>query len=168
MPINEELELNNINTNLIISEDDTEYCCICINTIEDEFIKLKCCNQSIHENCIIEYIININNDIYKCPICRNQMQLYEPITFGKIIDYINDKQELISNDKVKSIIKNLYKDIPITVLFNTNENENEEIRQLNYTIQQLTIKNDKMRVMFLFISLPLVVMITIFVFNNYK
>jgi hypothetical protein len=167
MLTNEELELNNINKlSLTISDDESEYCCICINTIENVFIKLKCCKQFIHEKCIIEFIININNDRYKCPICRNEIQLCESITFGKIIDYINEKKINISKDKLQSVIKNLYKDIPIKDLFNIDGSV--DIQYLKDTIERLTVKNDKYRVIFAFISIPLILIFGIIIFNNFK
>jgi|UniRef100_A0A6C0AN92 hypothetical protein len=164
MLINEELELNNINTNLTISEDDTDYCCICINTIQDDFIKLRCCKQYIHEKCITEFITSINNNVYNCPICRKQLNT--PVSFGRIIDYMTEKPELISTNKIQDIIKKLYKDIPIKHLFNIDGNE--EIQHLKNTIEILTLKIDKYRMIFLFISLPLIIMFTVFVFNNYS
>lgn len=166
MQINEEFELDSIkDTHLIISDDETEYCCICINTVENVFVKLKCCKQFIHENCIIEFIININNDMYKCPICRNQIQLCEFITFGKIIDYINEKKINVSLDKIQSIIKTLYKDIPIIGLFNIDRSVDIEIQHLKDTIEKLTVKNNKFRLIFLFI--PLIIIFSIIIFNNY-
>jgi hypothetical protein len=162
---NDNFELQELNnTILTISDDETEYCCICINTIEDNFIKLKCCNQSIHENCIIEFITSINNNLYNCPICRKGLNI--PVSLGKIIDYINGKPELISNNKIQDIIINLYKDIQLKDLFNINQDT--EIHHLKNTIENLTLKNDKYRVILLFLSFPLVVMFTVFLFNNYK
>lgn len=152
------------NTILIINGDNNvEYCCICINTNNDNFIKLRCCNQSIHENCVIEFITNINNNIYKCPTCRKNLDV--PISFGKIIDYISEKRESISKEKIQNVIINLYKDIYIKELFDIDRIA--EIEHLKNTIEKLTIENDRFRVVFLFISLPLVVMITVFVFSNY-
>ena len=167
MSINEEFELNNINTN---SDDETDYCCICINTFEDEFIKLQCCNQFIHKNCIMEFITSINNNIYKCPICRTQIDI--SVSFGKIIDYLNENPELISKDKIQCIIKTFYKDIPIKDLFNRNESESEieseEIKHLKDTIRILTIKKDKFLIINIFLSIPLILIFTIYLFNNYK
>lgn len=157
--IDTDTETNIEKTIVIISE---YYCCICINTKDDLFIKLRCCNQSIHKNCIIEFIISINNNIYKCPTCRRNLNI--PISFGKIIDYINEKTELISKEKIQDIINNLYKDIHIKELFNMDKTA--EIEHLKSTIEKLTIQNDRFRVIFLFISVPLFVIFTVFVFNN--
>lgn len=151
-------------TIVTISDDDTDYCCICINTIDSDFIKLRCCNQSIHENCIIEFITNINNNIYKCPTCRKNLDV--PISFGKIIDYINEKTELVSKEKIQHVINNLYKDIPIKNLFNIDRTA--EIEHFKNTIEKLTTQNNRFRVIFLFTSVPLFVMFTVFVFNNYN
>lgn len=166
----EKFELQNINKDKDINEEKTivtiseHYCCICINTTDSDFIKLQCCNQSIHETCIIEFIISINNNIYKCPTCRKNLDI--PISFGKIIDYINENTELISKEKIQDIINNLYKDIRIKDLFNMDKSA--EIEHLKNTIEKLTMQNDRFRVIFLFIYLPLIVMFTVFVFNNYN
>ena len=82
-------ELNEINKTLLtIRDDESDYCCICINTENDIFVKLKCCNQSIHETSIIEFITSINNELYNCPICRKHLNTQ--VSFGKLIDYINE------------------------------------------------------------------------------
>ena len=76
---------------------------------------------------------------------------------------MTEKPELISTNKIQDIIKKLYKDIPIKHLFNIDGNE--EIQHLKNTIEILTLKIDKYRMIFLFISLPLIIMFTVFVFN---
>ena len=159
--INQDINQDINKTILTISDDDTDYCCICINTIQDDFIKLRCCKQYIHEKCITEFITSINNNVYNCPICRKELNT--PVSFGKIIDCMIEKPQLISTNKIQDIIKKLYKDIPIKHLFNIDGNE--EIQHLKNTIEILTLKNDKYRMIFLFISLPLIIMFTVFVFN---
>lgn len=166
MQVNEDLELNEINKTLLSICDDNEsdYCCICINTMEYSFIKLKCCNQMIHERCIIEFIVNINNDLYNCPICRKHLNT--SVSFGEVIDYMNENTELISKEKIQNIILNLYKDLPIKDLFNIDENG--EMKHLKETVIKLTLQNDKFRMIILLLSLPLLVIIGSIVFSNYN
>lgn len=166
MQVNEDVELNEINKTLLTIRDDNEsdYCCICINTMEYSFVKLTCCNQMIHEMCIIEFIVNINNNLYNCPICRKHLNTQ--VSFGKLIDYINENFELISKDKIQNIILNLYKDLPIKDLFNIDESA--EMKHLKETVIKLTLQNDKFRMIIIILCLPLLIIIGSFVFSNYK
>jgi hypothetical protein len=165
MQVNEDLELNEINKTLLtIRDDESDYCCICINTENDIFVKLKCCNQSIHETCIIEFITSINNELYNCPICRKHLNTQ--VSFGKLIDYINENFELISKDKIQNIILNLYKDLPIKDLFNIDESA--EMKHLKETVIKLSLKNDQFRMIIIILCLPVLFIICSIVFNRYK
>ena len=92
------MEMDNLN----------EYCCICINTYEYQYCKLSCCRQSIHNLCLIDWILSENNVLYKCPICRKQIDIKNSITIGTIIDHINNREEPISTDKFDLIVQKLY------------------------------------------------------------
>lgn len=163
MQDNEELKMNNFHFDEYFDgyfDEETDYCCICINTKREIFIKLKCCNQSIHESCIIEFITSINNDLYNCPVCRNKLNIQ--VSFGKLIDYINEKSDLISIDKIQSIISHLYKDIQIKDLFNINDSA--EIEHLKKTVTELTIKNNRFRLIIIILSLPVIIIICAIIF----
>jgi len=159
MQDNEDLEMNNFHFDEY-SDEETDYCCICINTKRENFITLKCCNQSIHESCIIEFITSINNDLYNCPVCRNRLNIQ--VSFGKLIDYINEKSELISINKIQSIISHLYKDIQIKDLFNINDSA--EIEHLKKTVTELTIKNN--RLIIIILSLPVIIIFCAIIFHR--
>ena len=63
-----ELQIINKTSTRSSSEDYERYCCICLNTNYDTFIKFDCCRQSIHQECFVKMILT-NIDV-KCPTCR--------------------------------------------------------------------------------------------------
>lgn len=76
-----ELQIINKTSTRCSSEDYERYCCICLNTNYDTFIKFDCCRQSIHQECFVKMILT-NIDV-KCPTCRC------------VYNKINDKIHLI-------------------------------------------------------------------------
>ena len=151
---------DNINDNKN-KDKESKYCCICLNTNKDNFIKLKCCKQFIHKGCIIELVVN--NDVFNCPICRSKIKLCDSITFGKIIDYINYKKILVSSEKMKTIITHLYNSYQFKLLFNMENTDIAEINHLKKTVTKLMIENSKLKCIILIILIPLIISIIIIV-----
>lgn len=56
-------------------EDDSE-CCICFesNKNDEEIVQLKCCNNVLHLECLIQHWKS--NYTYKCPLCRDTKCLF--------------------------------------------------------------------------------------------
>jgi hypothetical protein len=115
----EDLELNTLVT--LNNNDDENYCCICLNTENDKYVSLQCCNKTIHYECIMVWMITKNNINYKCPICRKQIQLNDSVTLGNLIDYINTKQQVITKTRMYELIRNLYSN---TYISNTLSEQN--------------------------------------------
>jgi hypothetical protein len=140
----DEIELIKLQT------DDDVYCCICLNTDKmshDQFnskiIKMNCCNQNLHENCFLEWILypitrnhNYNNKLY-CIICKSKIKnLKNIITLGDFINYVEsnqcetDDKEFISY--CKKIISDFYKDSIMTIIINSDELEEQHNKEFNF------------------------------------
>ena len=125
-----------------------EMCCICLSnsdfhsSFSTEFVKMICCNQTLHKECFLEWInypINKNsyNNKFDCVICKTKIKNFDDIiTLGEFVNYIENKNLDKSNDALvihyKKIISELYKDSIITIIFNSetqdDDNFNKEIR----------------------------------------
>lgn len=68
-----QLEYDNLEIapNIYINED----CCICLEPMEYNLTKTKCCNQYIHNKCLVDYIIfkYRNRSEIICPLCRSKI-----------------------------------------------------------------------------------------------
>lgn len=52
-----------------------DYCCVCLDTFAyKSFISLKCCNNYLHTDCLLQLFINSKTD---CPLCREKI----PVSF---------------------------------------------------------------------------------------
>jgi hypothetical protein len=106
-----------MNINNIINE-----CCICLtndSTYNLNLIKLKCCDQLIHKQCIFKIIINGHN---LCPLCRRKIELKKYFTRVTFLKHIYN---LPFNEKYKNIHNiqtNLYQLTFFEYIDNNNHN----------------------------------------------
>ena len=129
----------------LIQMDNDVYCCICLNTSKEsdlqfnyiDFIKMDCCNQRIHKNCFLDWIIHPiksnkkYDNKFHCIICKTKIiNLQNTIKIGDFINYItNDihchSKTLLPYDSTilhyKKIISELYKDNIITIMLKSDE-----------------------------------------------
>ena len=96
-------------------------CPICLDTIDiekEDSISVPCCHKSYHIDCLVECLIHKSN----CPLCRNDLQLYQ--------NQIN-KKYIFLNNQVNSevILYNNINNLSYTML--NNEIRNSEIRNNN-------------------------------------
>jgi hypothetical protein len=106
----------NIN-NIIINE-----CCICLTN--ENLIKLKCCDQLIHKECIFNIVINDHN---LCPLCRRKIELKKYFTRLTFLKHIYN---LPFNQKYKNIHNiqtNLYQLTFFEYIDNNNHNNSDYI-----------------------------------------
>lgn len=98
---NTEIDITDINKFYQIKINDE--CCICLEDPEysENFIKLNCCKQLIHKDCLLKWII-IKENNENCPLCRLQMKIDEMYT---IEDFLNNLK--INNLKNKNTNKNI-------------------------------------------------------------
>lgn len=145
-------ELTNINEDL---------CCICLNTYNYNWITLKCCGQKIHDECLMDWLIIDTNINYKCPICRKSIQLDEIITLGTFIDYINNKNIVVTKKKVESLISKLYNETTIgTILIEINE-----IREYNQD-NLIDVYSNRFRIL-LICTLLISIVLVIFIYYSF-
>ena len=52
-----------------------EDCCICLEPMEHNLTKTKCCNQYLHNKCLVDYIIFKYKNRLEiiCPLCRSKI-----------------------------------------------------------------------------------------------
>ena len=144
-------------TELNLNSSNHAFCCVCLNTSDYKFIKLKCCNQEIHKKCVIEWITSPQNRIINCPICRKQMDISFSnfVTLGEIIDEVNKKDKLLSKQKFDQIIQTLYPDSYLnTIITNPDDEIDFELSPPRNTHVQ-------------FIFNTLFIMFMLFVFGGY-
>lgn len=126
---NEEIELIRIRECNNLSEEN---CCICLSEpyFSRSFIKMYCCNQTLHKECFLEWInypIHKNSDYNNklhCVICKTKIENFdEIITLGEFINYIETKTYYRNNDSLvlhyKKIISELYKDSFVKIIINS-------------------------------------------------
>lgn len=71
-------------------------CCICLDYLKVDFIKLDCCDNTIHTKCIYDMFVhapfneNENKVIFTCPLCRKQKNFKNVISLKNIKKYTND------------------------------------------------------------------------------
>lgn len=58
-----------------LETDLNEECCICLEKMQNNLTKTKCCNKYLHNQCLVDYIIfKIRNRIeITCPLCREKI-----------------------------------------------------------------------------------------------
>lgn len=107
------------------------YCCVCLNTLTDEFVKTICCSQMLHKKCLMDWICSSSNVSITCPICRRDIILDNIIKLEDFVIYINQdlqKYKSINKTKIKEILSKLYKDdYFITIMI-----DNPEMTKENY------------------------------------
>lgn len=143
------IEMSCVNNQNGRNNSNEDYCCICLNTYDYIYNKLQCCQQTIHENCLIEWILSDNNVLYRCPICRNKININEKITIGKIIDYINTQEQCISKEKLQSILHSLYTNTNLRLLLleeNFSEDQSHDDR-----LQLINNVNNRLKGLIIFI-----------------
>mgnify|MGYP000034985782 FL=1 len=95
-----ELQIINKTSTRSSSEDYERYCCICLNTNYDTFIKFDCCRQSIHQECFVKMILT-NIDV-KCPTCRC---VYNKINDKiHLIDFLNTLDVILKCNSVNNSV----------------------------------------------------------------
>lgn len=126
------------------------YCCICLNDTLDfnytyppfTFLKMNCCNQTLHKECFLEWIIhpvnkNYNyNNKFHCVICKTKINNFdEIISLGEFINYIqNNKNNKSDIGYYKNILTELYKNnIITTIMINSEDDKTDDYyTELNY------------------------------------
>lgn len=89
-------------------------CCICLDYLNVDCIKLDCCDNTIHTKCIYNmfvhtpFNVNENKVIFTCPLCRKQKNFKKVISLKNIKKYTNDyniinKYKQDNFDKYKEI-----------------------------------------------------------------
>lgn len=127
---------------LIQIRDYTYDCCICLNETlscnDSTLLKMNCCNQTLHKECFLEWIIhpmnkNYNyNNKFNCVICKTKINNFdEIISLGDFINYIqNNKYNKDDIIYYKDILFKLYRNNIITKIIVKSENQNN-----NYYIE---------------------------------
>ena len=117
----------NIN-NIIINE-----CCICL-TNDLNLIKLKCCDQLIHKQCLFNITINGHN---LCPLCRRKIKLKKYFTRLTFLKYIYNLPGYEKYKNIHNIQTNLY-ELTFFEYIDNNTNNNSDyiiyifMRIINY------------------------------------
>lgn len=182
-------DCRNIESIELIEMNNNIYCCICLNTNVNnqnyDFVKMNCCNQQIHKNCFLDWIlypIKKNNNYDKkfhCIICKTKIiNLQNIISIGDFINYFEKNCTLQTNEDVirrqgiscrlmtsslevshyKTIISEFYKDSIVTIIINSEDDTNEHLNnELKFCFCNLFC------IIFFFISL-IILMIIINVF----
>lgn len=132
------IELNTIELNTV-EPIDKNICCICLNTreLKCNYTKIDCCNQVLHNECLIDWITVSNS----CPICRKSCKINKLIKLEEFMIYINNKPELIEkliDDKKtsKKLLIDLYGDDFLIQIMNHESQDQEDQEELeeNHTI----------------------------------
>ena len=121
------------------------YCCVCLNTLTDEFITSICCNQMLHKKCLMNWICSSSNVSITCPICRRDIVLDNIIKLEDFVIYINqdlEKDKYINETKIKEILSKLYKDdYFIKIMIENSETTKENCLRkkfiLNYILKMI-------------------------------
>jgi hypothetical protein len=123
--------------------DTNEICCICLNTNKFDFIILNCCKQSIHRDCLVEWICYEQNNSSNCAICRQEIVLLQNmITQGSFIDCINKyyaNEEfgyIISKADILRIFNKYYNDLHFTkiTIISNNDTSSDDHVNINETV----------------------------------
>ena len=107
-------------------------CCICLNNIEDENIfRLECCKQSVHHDCIVNWInANIERelpDYNKCILCKSYNK--------SIDDYYND---LLITQRTNTYVNLDNSNNHLIIVVNSDGTRNS--RNINTNIQYFRVK----------------------------
>ena len=164
----------------LIEMDKNVYCCICLNTDVNrqvtlpsndlqfnypDFIKMDCCNQQIHKNCFLDWIIHPiktnkkYDNKFHCIICKTKIvNLQNTIPIGDFINFIENTKPISLTATMplllKKIISELYKDSVITNMFKSDDTKRDTKRDTD-------LKYFFYNVCFIFIFL---IMIFVFIF----
>ena len=152
MPI-DYLELTVIQCDNTIDERECFVCLDFDDTIS--IIVLKCCKQSIHERCLIEWILSKSD--YNCAVCRVQIEnLRNIIPINKFLTIVNVilQQRNIPKKNIRDVLIDLYGTEPLVELFIDNTDKPESIPR-SYNI-----------VMYYFVILLFVLLIFIVIYHN--
>jgi hypothetical protein len=130
-----------------------EMCCICLSnsdfhsSFSTEFVKMFCCNQTLHKECFLDWInypINKNsyNNKFDCVICKTKIKNFNDIiSLGEFVNYIENKQIDKRNDALvlhyKRIISELYKDSIVTNIFNSDTQHDEYNTDIKFCFYNL-------------------------------
>ena len=73
-------------------------CCICLEYLNLNTSKLKCCDNEIHNKCIYDIFVHepvVDNKVFfTCPLCRTQQKFKNVISFKDLKKYTNDLEIL--------------------------------------------------------------------------
>lgn len=156
------------NTNNDRYDDPYTECCICLNTLDYEFMLMNCCKKFIHKQCLMDWILSEYNQMVKCPMCiQNIENINTLITYEEFNNYIDVliEREIYKNNNISlvyikfrfekylEIVNKLYH----IGTYSTTDSEIEEI-------------NDRLRlccrIIFLFIYVAFLVLI-VYILNMY-
>lgn len=83
-------------------------CCICLDYLNLNTSKLKCCYNEIHNKCIYDMFVHErvvdNKVIFTCPLCRKQQDFKRVVSLKEIKKYTNDL-EIINKYKLNKFTK---------------------------------------------------------------
>jgi hypothetical protein len=103
----------------IIICDDNECCiCLCSECIDKSFIKMTCCNNFIHKECIFDILLFKHKH---CPLCRKTINIKDYFTRKQFIKCINkltfSKKLLYQKQIQKLFLQLIYHDSDDKILF---------------------------------------------------
>lgn len=109
-------------------------CFVCLD-FDDiiSIVVLKCCKQSIHERCLIEWMLSKSN--YNCSVCRVEIDnLKDIIPIHKFLSIVNVilQQRNIPKKSICDILTNLYGTEPLVELFINNTDKLESNSAFSY------------------------------------
>lgn len=78
----------------------TTKCYICFENKEGDapFLRLKCCDQTIHKECLLEWIVKRpSGTAASCPFCRNKVEnIAEYVTYHEIFTFLKRRNFRVS------------------------------------------------------------------------
>lgn len=116
------------------------YCVICLNTENAQFVLSKCCYNNIHVECLIDWMLHSSNDNVLCPICR--CSISNTINFMIFVDYLSEKDN-ICKKKALRIINNLYSKEWIVQLLKSNNTNYRDVRDVSDDSDNNDINNNR-------------------------
>lgn len=156
------------NTNNDIYEDSYTECCICLNTLDHEFLLMNCCKKYIHRQCLMDWILSEYNKMVKCPMCiQNINNINTLITYEEFNNYIDIliEREIYKSDNLSLVYIKFRFEKYLEIV-----NKLYNINRYSSTDSEIEDINDRLRlccrIIFIFIYFAFVILI-VYILNMY-
>jgi hypothetical protein len=150
--------MSEINPEFIEINVFKDECFLCFDTLDCNFIELKCCNKRsiIHSKCLFQIFLNyipIQTDKIPCPLCRQEMSIKEYFTLDESINAFSNL-----NEETKKKFFSKFNNI-----ISYNYIDSNHVLQTDEATSTITVRDTSIlkKYLFTFISLVILILVVI-------